>query len=281
MTFVTGAMSPESPPRQRLPRLADEATRHPGDRRRGRRRRRRARRREPGAVGGHRRGAGLGLGDVEPVLEARARRPALPQAARLPPGVRGAAGAQADPRARCARTWPEPVEFIYPLEKPVWDRAYVGTGVGVYDVLGAGRGVPRTTCATCRRRRRCARSARRKPGAIKGGIAFYEGQLDDARHTMMIARTAAAYGALAAHQHPGHGVPARRRRTVVGAKVATTWRRATRSTVRAKVHRSTRPASGPTRSRHMIGGKGAVPGAGVQGRAHPRAARPDRRPTPV
>src|SRR3712207_7221401 len=34
-----------------------------------------------------------------------------------------------------------------------------------------------------------------KPGAIKGGIAFYEGQLDDARHTMMIARTAADYGA--------------------------------------------------------------------------------------
>jgi glycerol-3-phosphate dehydrogenase len=37
-----------------------------------------------------------------------------------------------------------------------------------------------------------------KPGAIKGGIAFYEGQLDDARHTMMIARTAADYGAVVA-----------------------------------------------------------------------------------
>src|SRR4051794_38121162 len=35
-----------------------------------------------------------------------------------------------------------PVKFIYPLEKAAWDRAYVGTGVGVYDVLGAGRGVP-------------------------------------------------------------------------------------------------------------------------------------------
>jgi len=34
-----------------------------------------------------------------------------------------------------------------------------------------------------------------KKGHIQGAIKFYEGQLDDARHTMMIARTAAAYGA--------------------------------------------------------------------------------------
>ena len=34
-----------------------------------------------------------------------------------------------------------------------------------------------------------------KLGHIQGAIKFYEGQLDDARHTMMIARTAAAYGA--------------------------------------------------------------------------------------
>ena len=35
-----------------------------------------------------------------------------------------------------------PVPFIYPLERPVLDRAYVGLGIGVYDVMGAGRGVP-------------------------------------------------------------------------------------------------------------------------------------------
>ena len=86
-----------------------------------------------------------------------------------------------------------PVEFIYPLEKPVWDRAYVGAGVGVYDVLGAGRGVPHHLRHLSKRATLSSfRSG--KPGAIKGGIAFYEGQLDDARHTMMIARTAADYG---------------------------------------------------------------------------------------
>ncbi|MDT7578939.1 MAG: glycerol-3-phosphate dehydrogenase [Pseudonocardiales bacterium] len=87
-----------------------------------------------------------------------------------------------------------PVEFIYPLEKSFVDRAWVGTGVGVYDVLGAGRGVPHHLRHLSKKATlRSFRSG--KPGAIKGGIAFYEGQLDDARHTMMIARTAADYGA--------------------------------------------------------------------------------------
>jgi glycerol-3-phosphate dehydrogenase len=90
-----------------------------------------------------------------------------------------------------------PVAFIYPLEKPVWDRAYVGAGVGVYDVLGAGRGVPSHLKHLSKKETlRSFRSG--KPGGIKGGIKFYEGQLDDARHTMMIARTAADYGAAVA-----------------------------------------------------------------------------------
>ncbi len=90
-----------------------------------------------------------------------------------------------------------PVAFIYPLEKPAWDRAYVGAGVGVYDVLGAGRGVPSHLKHLSRKATlRSFRSG--KAGALKGGIKFYEGQLDDARHTMMIARTAADYGAAVA-----------------------------------------------------------------------------------
>jgi glycerol-3-phosphate dehydrogenase len=90
-----------------------------------------------------------------------------------------------------------PVEFVYPLERTLVDRAWVGAGVGVYDVLGAGRGVPHHMRHLSKKATlRSFRSG--KPGAIKGGIAFYEGQLDDARHTMMIARTAADYGAVVA-----------------------------------------------------------------------------------
>jgi glycerol-3-phosphate dehydrogenase len=90
-----------------------------------------------------------------------------------------------------------PVAFIYPLEKPVWDRAYVGAGVGVYDVLGAGRGVP-SHLKHLTRKTVLSSFRSGKSGAIKGGIKFYEGQLDDARHTMTIARTAADYGAAVA-----------------------------------------------------------------------------------
>jgi glycerol-3-phosphate dehydrogenase len=87
-----------------------------------------------------------------------------------------------------------PVEFIYPLEKPI-DRAYVGLGIGVYDVMGSGRGVPHHLRHLGKRKTfESFPSGNRK--VIRGAISFYEGQVDDARHTMMISRTAAAYGAL-------------------------------------------------------------------------------------
>ncbi|MEO3939110.1 glycerol-3-phosphate dehydrogenase/oxidase [Dermatophilaceae bacterium Soc4.6] len=87
-----------------------------------------------------------------------------------------------------------PVRFIYPLERPFVDRAYVGAGVGVYDVLGAGRGVP-SHLKHLSKKSTLNSFRGGKKGAIHGGIMFYEGQVDDARHTMMIARTAAAYDA--------------------------------------------------------------------------------------
>ncbi len=91
----------------------------------------------------------------------------------------------------------KPVEFLYPLERRGIDRAYVGLGIGVYDVLGAGRGVP------SHHKHLSKKTAQQyfpggKKGTIHGAIKFYEGQLDDARHTMMLTRTAVSYGALAA-----------------------------------------------------------------------------------
>ncbi|MEV6278984.1 glycerol-3-phosphate dehydrogenase/oxidase [Nocardia sp. NPDC051832] len=91
----------------------------------------------------------------------------------------------------------KPVEFIYPLEKPVIDRAWVGTGVGVYDVLGAGRGVP-SHFRHLGKKKTMQRFPGAKRGTVRGGVSFYEGQLDDARHTMMLSRTAASHGALVA-----------------------------------------------------------------------------------
>ncbi len=91
----------------------------------------------------------------------------------------------------------KPVPFIYPMLKPVFDRGYAGLGIGVYDVMGAGRGVPHHLRHQSRKKT-FEQFPSAKRDALYGSIKFYEGQVDDARHTMMLGRTAAHYGALVA-----------------------------------------------------------------------------------
>ena len=91
----------------------------------------------------------------------------------------------------------KPVPFLYPLTRPVIDRGYGGLGIGVYDVMGAGRGVPHHLRHLSRKRTfESFPSVNRR--TVTGSIKFYEGLVDDARHTMMIGRTAAHYGAAVA-----------------------------------------------------------------------------------
>jgi glycerol-3-phosphate dehydrogenase len=89
-----------------------------------------------------------------------------------------------------------PVPFLYPLQHRVWERAYVGSGVALYDVLGGRHGVPAHRHLGRRAARRLFPALRKD--ALVGAIRYYDGQLDDARHTMMLARTAHAYGAACA-----------------------------------------------------------------------------------
>lgn len=88
----------------------------------------------------------------------------------------------------------QPVPFIFPLGG-VRDRGYAGLGIGVYDAIGAGRGVPGHH-RHLGRRKTLESFPSGKRSAIRGAIRFYEGLVDDARHTMTLARTAAHYGAL-------------------------------------------------------------------------------------
>jgi glycerol-3-phosphate dehydrogenase len=90
-----------------------------------------------------------------------------------------------------------PVPFLYPLQHRSWERPYVGSGVTLYDAMartgGHGAGLPVHRHLTRRQALRLAPSLRKD--ALVGAVQYYDAQLDDARHTMNVVRTAAYYGA--------------------------------------------------------------------------------------
>ncbi|WP_309647045.1 glycerol-3-phosphate dehydrogenase/oxidase [Nocardioides sp.] len=90
----------------------------------------------------------------------------------------------------------KPVAFLYPLQHRGWERLYAGSGVALYDAMSrlSGRaGVPLHKHLTRKGARRLAPSLRKD--ALVGALHYYDAQVDDARHTVFLARTAAAYGA--------------------------------------------------------------------------------------
>ncbi|HEX6936094.1 MAG TPA: glycerol-3-phosphate dehydrogenase/oxidase [Actinomycetes bacterium] len=95
-----------------------------------------------------------------------------------------------------------PVPFLYPLKHRGWERLYAGSGVLLYDTMGVSsgtsRGLPRHRHLTRRGALRACPSLRRD--ALVGAIQYYDAQVDDARHTMTVVRTAQAYGALCANR---------------------------------------------------------------------------------
>ncbi|MBM2617892.1 glycerol-3-phosphate dehydrogenase/oxidase [Actinoplanes sp. LDG1-06] len=89
-----------------------------------------------------------------------------------------------------------PVPFLYPLRHRAWERLYAGAGVALYDTLalsGWGAGLPRHRHLSKTEALRAFPSLR--PDSLVGAIRYYDAQVDDARHTMFLVRTAVAYGA--------------------------------------------------------------------------------------
>jgi len=89
---------------------------------------------------------------------------------------------------------PEP--FLFPLTRR-WERPYIGAGVALYDLmaagLGRGGGVPHHRHLS--RRGALREAPGLNPAVVTGGLRYYDGRMDDARHTLAVARTAARYGA--------------------------------------------------------------------------------------
>lgn len=89
-----------------------------------------------------------------------------------------------------------PLPFLFPLSKQ-WERPYVASGVRLYDLLSRvgnhGGEMPRSQSLNV------AEAKERVPDLatdeVAGAVRFYDAQIDDARHTVAVARSAAAYGA--------------------------------------------------------------------------------------
>jgi glycerol-3-phosphate dehydrogenase len=95
-----------------------------------------------------------------------------------------------------------PVPFLYPLRHRGWERVYAGLGLFLYDTMGwssgTARGLPRHRHLSKEAALEAFPSLR--PDTLVGAIQYYDAQVDDARHTLAVVRTAATYGALCANR---------------------------------------------------------------------------------
>ncbi|MET1051668.1 MAG: glycerol-3-phosphate dehydrogenase/oxidase [Mycetocola sp.] len=94
----------------------------------------------------------------------------------------------------------KPVKFLYPLNRPVFERLYIGAGMLLYDIFsytgGRPPGVPHHRHLSKRQVQKSIPSLR--SNAFVGGLTYYDAQVDDARYVSTLVRTASSYGAHAA-----------------------------------------------------------------------------------
>lgn len=122
-----------------------------------------------------------------------------------------------------------PVPFLVPLpagrglrDLParIFRRSYYGAGVATYDafagLFGGGRGMPLHRHLTREGARRIFPSLR--ADALAGAIRYYDGQVDDARLVVTLARTAASLGATVVSSARAVGL-IRQAREVTGVRV--------------------------------------------------------------
>jgi glycerol-3-phosphate dehydrogenase len=88
----------------------------------------------------------------------------------------------------------KPLPFLFPLTHRWWERPYTAAGIFLYDSLGGAKSVPAQKHLTRAGALRLCPGLKRS--SLIGGIRYYDTVVDDARHTMTVARTAAHYGAV-------------------------------------------------------------------------------------
>ena len=96
-----------------------------------------------------------------------------------------------------------PLSLLFPLHRRMVERAYVGAGVTLYDLLARADATARSSAAAFPRHRQLGRRralelapALRGDGLV-GAICFSDAQVDDARYVLSVLRSAVALGVTA------------------------------------------------------------------------------------
>src|SRR5687768_7066869 len=86
----------------------------------------------------------------------------------------------------------QPLPFVMPSYR-FWETPFYGAGLKMYDALAGKAGLGTTEFLNREQTLACLPTAR--PQGLKGGVKYWDGQFDDARLALALARTAAAQGA--------------------------------------------------------------------------------------
>ena len=91
-----------------------------------------------------------------------------------------------------------PVSFVYPLRHRFWERFYVGAGVWLYDLIArrSGSPLPGHDHLSTKELEKVVPGI--DPDTNRGAVRYWDAMVDDARHTLNVARTARTHGALLA-----------------------------------------------------------------------------------
>ena len=87
----------------------------------------------------------------------------------------------------------QPLPFVVPGYR-LWEPAYYGAGLKAYDLMAGNRGLGSTRLLGARATLEALPGARRQH--LVGGVQYWDGQFDDARLAVALARTACARGAV-------------------------------------------------------------------------------------
>ena len=93
----------------------------------------------------------------------------------------------------------QPLAFVMPVYR-WWERGFYGVGLKLYDALAGARGLGSTEFLTTAETRALLPTVRAR--GLCGGVKYWDGQFDDARLAIALARTAVAQGAVVLNHCP-------------------------------------------------------------------------------